>query len=262
MTEPTHLDIAHRDMETSGAEQDRVQFYARIAETELFVLLQSEATGATIEPRVFELSEFSTVVAFDRLERLVEFADEAVPYVAVSGKTLVQMLADQGFGLGLNLDVAPSSMLLPPDAVLWLRDTLANTPSEVEAVPKEIGAPPEVPQSLLLALDGKLALASGLAASAYFCSVTYENGVKTALLAIINAVPGAEDTLSQSITDALTFSGVEAGMLDVIFVQANDPLAAKMAKVGLRFDIPEPPKPAVQNIKAPGSDPSKPPRLR
>jgi hypothetical protein len=49
--------------------------------------------------------------------------------------------------------------------------------------------------------------------------------------------------------------------MDVMFIRASDEIAARLAKVGLRFDLPEPAAPAMAPV-APGSDPSKPPRLR
>ena len=56
------------------------------------------------------------------------------------------------------------------------------------------------------------------------------------------------------------FPGVEAGQLDVTFVSADDGRAAELARVGLRFDLPQPAKPV--EMKAPGLDPNAPPRLK
>ena len=53
-----------------------------------------------------------------------------------------------------------------------------------------------------------------------------------------------------------------AGVMDVLFLQASDPMAARLARVGLRFDLPVPDRPTPQAPSAPGMDPSKPPKLR
>ncbi|MFD1344812.1 SseB family protein, partial [Litorisediminicola beolgyonensis] len=75
--------------------------------------------------------------------------------------------------------------------------------------------------------------------------------------------PGAEAALARAVNEALVFSGVEAGALDVTFVADSDPLAARLARVGLRFDLPIPEEPQERAApSAPGSDPSKPPKLR
>jgi hypothetical protein len=46
----------------------------------------------------------------------------------------------------------------------------------------------------------------------------------------------------------------------VAFFDSSDPICRRLARVGLRFDLPEPPEPATP--AAPGSDPDRPPRLR
>ena len=79
------------------------------------------------------------------------------------------------------------------------------------------------------------------------------------MLAVIDPLPGAESALAQTVNEALVFSGIEAGMLDVAFFRSTDPMIKKLANVGLRFDLPEPIQP--QNPAAPGMDPSKPPKL-
>jgi len=61
------------------------------------------------------------------------------------------------------------------------------------------------------------------------------------------------------VNQALTFSGVEAGWLDVAFLPTGDPALGAVAAQGLRFDIPVP---EAAGPAAPGTDPAKPPRLR
>ncbi len=252
----TPLDLAHSEMETSDAA--RLRFYERLADAELFLLLDQEAQGDQISPRVFEVEDASLVLAFDREERLADFAG-AAPYVALSGRILAGMLAGQGLGLGLNLDVAPSSIILPAEAVSWLNETLGATPADVEAAPEELLPPMGLPDALITGLDTKLALASGLARSAYLCGVKYAGGGQSHLLAFLDPLPGAETALARAVNEALVFSGIEAGMLDVAFFAASDPMAASLAKVGLRFDLPEPE--AREGPAAPGMNPDKPPRL-
>ena len=94
---------------------------------------------------------------------------------------------------------------------------------------------------------------------AYLTEATYESGAKTHLLAFINAAPAAEEALARAVNEALTFSGIEAGSLDVAFFKASDPVSAKLARTGLRFDLPQPEAPTAPT--APGSDPERPPKL-
>ena len=257
MTE-TALDRAHASMGQDDAK--RLAFFERVADSELFLLLQKEAEGDQLSPEVFDLGDAKYVLVFDREDRLASFVGRPAPYAALSGRVITQMLAGQGVGLGINLDVAPSSTLLPADAISWLSETLAHAPDEVEARPVEVAAPAGLPESLITALDTKLAMAVGLARIAYLVAVEYEGGAKSHMLAIIGAAAGAESALAKAVGEALTFSGVEAGALDVAFFAPSDPMAARLARVGLRFDLPQPEEPMTRS--APGSDPEKPPILR
>jgi hypothetical protein len=257
----TPLDLAHAAMEAAPEEDAaRLRFYGCLAGAELFVLLEAEAEGQTVLPQVASVDGVPFVIAFDTEERLAAFAGRIVPWAALSGRTLGPMLAGQGVGLMLNPEVAPSAIVLPPDAVAWLAATLAESPGETEARPVSVALPAGVPQALLGSLDAKLATATGLARQAWLVAVTYDDGRDGHLLAFVDAVPGAEEGLARAAGEALTFSGVEAGVLDVAFLRASDPIMARIAKVGLRFDLPEPAP--VEAPSAPGSDPDRPPRLR
>jgi len=263
MTEQTPLDVAHAAMtadETDDAA--RLRFYERLADNELFLLLTEEPMGESISPEVFEVQDQAFVLVFDREERLAEFVGKPAPYAALSGRIVANLLAEQGMGLGLNLEVAPSSILIPPEAIAWLTDTLGNAPDEAEAKIQEVTPPMGMPEALLSGLDAKLATAAGLAHSAYLVGVLYESGVRSHMLAIVDAVPGAEGALAKAVSEALTFSGIEAGALDVSFVRSTDEMAAMFAKWGLHFELPQPEEVQEVGRAAPGSDPSKPPILR
>ena len=263
MTEMTPLDTAHQAMEANPDDDAaRLRFYERLADSELFLMLAKEVEGDQIEPELFELPDASFVLVFDREERMGQFAGRPVPYAALSGRGVAQMLSGQGIGLAVNPEVAPSSILLPPQAVEWLIQTLDHGPQEAEARPVEFNTPKGLPETLLTALDSKLVTAAGLARKAYLAEVTYDDGTRGHLLGLTGVVPGAETALARAVNEALVFSGIEAGMLDVVFLPDSDPSAAQLARVGLRFDLPEPPKPERTERIAPGSDPDSPPILR
>ena len=57
---------------------------------------------------------------------------------------------------------------------------------------------------------------------------------------MIDALSDAQGAIAQAVNEALTFSGLEAAALDVAFFASSDPIAAKLAKTGLRFDLPQP----------------------
>ncbi|TDK41233.1 SseB family protein [Antarcticimicrobium luteum] len=259
----TPIDLAHAAME--GGPEDaaaRLRFYERVADGELYLLLTEEAQGENITPELFTLEAGRFVLAFDREDRLAQFAGRPVPYVALSGRVLAQMLAGQGIGLGLNLDVAPSAILIPPDAVDWLHTTLGHAPEETEARFAEFTAPAGLPEALIRALDAKLATAAGLAQAAFLVGTVDAAGGRGHLLGFVDAIEAAQGALAKAAGEALTFSGIEAGAMDVGFFAGDAAVTAKLAAVGLRFDLPQPQMPERIAPAAPGRDPDKPPILR
>ncbi|SDD08245.1 SseB family protein [Ruegeria marina] len=259
MTPETPIDRAHAEMESSDAA--RLRFFERLGDAELFLLLTEEARDENLSPELFDLADGRFVLAFDREDRLAAFVGRPAPYAALSGRVLAAMLAGQGVGLGLNLDVAPSAMLIPAEALAWLDATLGNRPDHVEARISEVTPPGGLPEALLSALDAKLVSAAGLAQGAYLAGVVYHEGARGHLLGFVDAVAGAEAALAKAASEALTFSGIEAGAMDVGFFSASDPMAAALARVGLRFELPKPVAPA-SAPSAPGMDPGRPPRLK
>jgi hypothetical protein len=122
--------------------------------------------------------------------------------------------------------------------------------------------PPNVPEVLVTTLAEKLATATGLADTAYLVAVQYDTGAKGHMLGVVNALADAQGAIAKAVNEALTFSGLEAAALDVTFVAPHDQIAASLAKVGLRFDLPQPTPAREYTPKAPGMDPENPPKLR
>ncbi|WP_424831225.1 SseB family protein [Ruegeria sp.] len=262
MTDSTALDAAHAAMEASPQDDAaRLRFFERLADSELFLMLTEEAQGDNISPELFEVADGRFVLAFDLEERLARFAGRPVPYVALSGRVLASMLSGQGIGLGLNLDAAPSSTLIPAEALGWLSETLQHGPEEVQQELAGFEPPSGLPETLLTALDAKLATAAGLAAAAFLVGTTSKDGGRGHLLGFVSTVEDAQPALARAVSEALTFSGIEAGALDVGFFASEDPATAALAKVGLRFDLPQPQAPDTERA-APGSNPERPPILR
>ncbi|WP_298852374.1 SseB family protein [uncultured Ruegeria sp.] len=262
MTETTALDTVHAAMQADPqSDAARLRFFERLADSELFLMLTEEARGENISPELFDVADGRFVLVFDREERLAQFAGRPVPYVALSGRVLSGILAGQGIGLGLNLETAPSSMLVPAEALGWLAETLQHGPQEVEEKLAEFMPPSGLPDNLLTALDAKLATAGGLARAAYLVATKSETGAQGHLLGFVDVVDGAETALAKAASEALTFSGIEAGAMDVGFFTASEAAAALLAKVGLRFDLPKP-QAAEPVREVPGSNPDNPPILK
>ena len=151
---------------------------------------------------------------------------------------------------------------MPPEALAHLLSLLDVAPQETAARPVGFAAP-DLPAPLAAALAQALGAASGLAAGAVLAGVAYDSGARGHMLAIIGADAAAEPALARAVAEALAFAGLEAAALDVTFLHPDDPALGPMAAVGQAFAIkaPEAATPAPMPA-APGTDPSRPPRLR
>lgn len=258
----TPLDFAH-DALSADPENDalRLALFSRLAEAELFVLLAAEAEDDKIEPELFAYEGTTYVLAFDTEERLTGFTERPVPYVALSGRVLVSMLVPNGFGLGLNLEVAASSELMPPETLEWFAEILGE---DVEAVDKqitELSAPDALPEALIEALDAKLATAQGMASAAYLALAQYSDGTQGMLLAFTGAPDAAQAALTQAVSEALAFSGLAASALDIGYFDEGAPIIEVLQRQGVRVDLPA--QEEVQSLALNvGLDPDKPPKLR
>ncbi|SEM76794.1 SseB protein N-terminal domain-containing protein [Loktanella fryxellensis] len=256
----TDLDRAHAAMDQSDTL--RLRFYEQLADTDLFILLDADPVGDTVTPQVFQIDGAPHVLVFDAEERLSAFTGRAAPYAGLPGRALVQMMAGQGIGLALNPTVAPSDMVIPADAVDWLATTLDHAPEPAEARLTGVHRPTGLPEAVLEALDRKLTRAAGLADHALLVAADYADGGRGHVLAFVDAPDTAHGALAHAAGEALTFSGIDAGVMDVMFVSSADPIALRLGRVGLRFDLPVLSRPTPAVPMAPGSDPSAPPKLR
>lgn len=257
----TNLDIAYAAMQ-AGDEAAGLQFYRLLADATLFLLLEREAEGERVDPRVFDLPDGPVLLAYDSEERLAVMGAGPLPYAALPGRIIAQQMLGKGLSLGLNFGSgAASEALLPPDALRWLCEMLEAVPAEVEATPAQFFAPQGLPDALSDALRFTLGGAAGLARAALLAGVRYQDGRFGHMLAVIDAVPGAEEALARAMAEALAFSGLEAGELDVTFLGSDDPAVLALARVAAVFEVPDRVVEVAVERAAPGMD-GKPPRLR
>lgn len=273
MTGPaTALDHAQAALQAApDSEAAQLRFYHALADAELLLLLERDPEpgpeGERINPRVFDLEDGPVILAFDSEERLASIGQGAgpVPYAALPGRVIALHLAGQGVSLGVNLGTgAPSEVLLPPEALRWLTETLDHVPQAAEARADAFHPPGALPEALTNALIFTLGGAEGLASGALIAGVSYDDGRRGHMLALLDVVEGAEEALARAAGEALTFSGLEAGQMDVVFLASDSPAARAMVRVAHRLEIAAIPEAPVEKPapKGPGMDPDKPPFLR
>jgi hypothetical protein len=259
----SELDQAHAAM-ANGDEAGLLRFYQILADATLFILLEREAEGERVDPKIFDLPDGPVLLAFDSEERLAAWGQGPLPYAALPGRIIAQHLSGTGVSLGLNFGSdAASETLLPPEAMRWLSEMLETAPAEMQATPARFFAPQDVPDALIDALTFTLSGATGLVSAALLAGVRYDDGRLGHVLALIDAHPAAQEALARAMSEALSFSGLEAGELDVTFLNGGEPAVSAMAAVARVFDIPWPEtvEPA-QSPTAPGMNPDRPPVLR
>lgn len=263
---PTPLDRAHAAMAAAPSDDAAaLRFYRLLADTPLLLLLEREPEGFRIDPRVFDLEAGPVLLAFDSAERMAAMGQGPVAYAELPGRVIAGQLAGKGVSLGLNFGSnAASETMLPPEALDWLAEMVdIPSPETMEARPESFFTPRDMPQDLQQALAFTFEAAPGLARAAYLTGVRYNDGRVGHMLAILDAHPAAQEPLARAVTEAMGFSGLDAGQIDVTFLDSGDAVVRSVARSGILFEFPpapEPEQPAPRT--APGSDPDKPPRLR
>jgi len=259
----TSLDRAHAAMTATPTDrQARLAYYHRLADCELYLLLSAEPEDVRFDPAIYPLEDGRFALAFDSEERLAAFGDGPVPYAALPGRVLVAALAGQGVGLGLNLGVADSAFLMPPEALDWLADALTRAPEAGGGRPREF-FPPTLP-GFAAALSDKLAGLATLAPCAWLAGAWLADGHAGHVIIYEAARPEAHDALAKAAAEAVLFAGLAPEGVEVMFLSARRIAAEGLPALAEPVEI-SPPR-AVDRASAgpaaPGSDPARPPRLR
>lgn len=258
--DPSPLDTAHAAMEAApGDDALRLAYYARLADSLLWLWLEREAMGGDVAPQVFPTGDGPVVLAFDREERMAAATGDAVPYAALPGRVIARALAGQGVALGVNLGTGAAEMLLPPEALDWLAGTLDLAPEAAEGRPAAFAAP-DLPGALVAALARGLSGPQAPAA-ALLAAVRYDDGRAGHLLALVEAPEAARPALAQAVAEAVALA--DGGAVDVVFLDRHARVLRAMEGAARRLDLAAPPAPpAAAPPSAPGMQPGKPPRLR
>lgn len=257
---PTLLETAARLM-AQDPEVGRLQFFRTLADANLMLLLETDAQGETLTPRIFDLPEGRVVLAFEREEDLASLGvgpdSGPLPYAELPGRVLAQLLAPEGLGLGLNLGSGlQSEQLFPAAAMVWLTDQLAGSLSTERGGFADLTAPDAQASAALAQILAQAPAGWGGQADQ---ARLYAKGDGLAL--ILSGAPEAgQQALAQSLAEALRFADLGGRVVDIAFAESN-----AWPKGGTLFDWParHAPVAAASPVRAgPGTDPEKPPILK
>ncbi|MEM8788831.1 MAG: SseB family protein [Pseudomonadota bacterium] len=255
----TPLDHAHAAMVAAGeTEPARRVFFAALAATELHVPLRDGGGGGggatadgTIRPLTLDIDGGPIVLAFDTELRLATFTGGGGEHASLPGRALAQLLSTKRLGLGLNLEAAPSAMLLPAAALGWLAESAAPV-SQTTAPISRLRRPDAATPDLLAALDAALARATGRARAAAL--VGHGDALTPRLLIAIEGAAAADaPDLAALLTQTAAIAAPNVP-LDVSFLDLDDPMRDRIRSLAVVFDLPDP--------AVPMRDPDRPPRLR
>lgn len=261
-----------------GDQAALMRAYHFLADHVLFVLLEQEATAATILPKVFDLPEGKVILAFDTEERLSAFGQGGAEYAALPGRLIAQQLSGTDLLLGLNFGSGASSEVLLPTSVLdWLTNALEAAPVATSEQAHSFHAPSDLPPGFQRSLKALVNKLGGNIAAGLLVGVSYQRPVdadtahvglgRGHLLAFIDASPDAEPAIARAVSEVMIFSGLEAAQMDVTFLSSRDRAVSQMLEHAMVFE----PEIALtedtaSNSSGPngstGGKPAGPPRLR
>ncbi|MEM8753840.1 MAG: SseB family protein [Pseudomonadota bacterium] len=278
MNQPTTpLDEAWMATEAPGAgDAETARFYDLFAATELHMPVEPAsldgggAGGATgggtgggaPQPLLFPIDGGDAALVFDREDRMTAFMEGGAAHLTLSGRAAIQMFAGKGVQIAVNLPDAPSATILPAAAVDWAAAAL-NQPIEAETADPaalSLTVPRGVMPDLLMRVDARLSAMGAAVAEGWLCGLG--SGRRAGLvLCVVLREKAAEGAVVSALAETARFAGGERAAFDIAVFAPDDPRLAAARKVGLGF---EPADPAARRVEpvAPGTDPSKPPKLR
>jgi hypothetical protein len=266
----TPLDRAFADVNDAD-ETTLLQAYKVLADQLLLVPLAPDSTAENLVPKIFDLAEGKVILAFDTEDRISEFgagfSEGAIDYAALPGRVLARQLLGAQVSIGLNFGSgAQSEILLPPGVIDWLTNVLDVTPQAAFDLPLSFSKPGRLPAGLMVGLTALFDRLAGNVGAALLAAVQYQSGRHGHLLVVIDAKETAQEPIAGAVSEALIFSGVEMGEIDVTFVTAKDPIVSLLLEHAYVFEpartIADVQSPAQTVTSPPGLDPAHPPRLR
>lgn len=248
----TALDLA---FERARSDEDETgAFYDALFATTVFMPIrgsfdengeESESEARSVEPLIYEVEGDQSILIFDTEERLARWANEPLNYIGIPGSTFFKMFQGE-MQVGVNLAVAPSSVVIPADVVSWLHDR-AEAAVESEEVPAGTGmdvtAPPELAPEAIGRLTAKLAGLRKEVHEAIIFSLAIDAGEdetqRRVVLGVALTVGGIEDAdnIATSLAEAATiaFNGERA--FEVALLDPESPLMTAARNVGVKLPI-------------------------
>lgn len=232
----------------------------RFADSELFLALEVAQSNLDLIPKMVYSQEQEYVAVYDTELRLEESIGGGTEYLALSGRVLIQMLAEKSTGVALNPGIAAIGYIFEAETLQWLATSLEEHPEEIAQKIIEVRSPAKISSKALDALSAKLTSAQGFAEYACLVEAIDITNNKNPLLCFVGSVPNSQPNLAKLVNEYLQFFDHNGAPWDVTYLDPDHGLVKKILNVGLRFDLPTPELPV--KLGPPGSVKEKPPILQ
>lgn len=232
---------------------DRARILSQLADTALFVTLEREPADDAADIRLVDGGGFQLAVASDSDEKLAAFWQGPVAYAEIPGRVLAALLAKDGAALLVNPGSA-SEMLLDPETLTWLGQSLENKPqTETGAFLPSLSSPdPEAVAALAEPLAQRVRGMYGLVEAIALVGASWPD--RTGHLLLLRGTPvNRQEAVAKAISEVLAFLPPVEGGIDIAFA---DPLLPEGTLV---IEVPEPAPPEPETVQR---DPNAPPRLK
>ena len=234
-----------------------LRFYEAFCDTNLHVLV-----NADLSLQIFETSQGKLILAFDTEERMAEFVEQPTEFIKMPGRELVTQLKETDIGIGLNLNVAPTSQILTPEILDWVSALLSVDSTLMVDQVAGFSADCQLSDDDRTALTDRLVNFTGVVKAAYICGVTYADGATADALFFIDCDQDIEADLFTAMIETQKFAMDSSADLAIKFISSDSPALPEIQRHGHQLHIPAPIVTPTFQPSAPGMDPNKPPKLR
>ena len=232
----------------------------RLVDAEVFLALEHATSNEEVTPKTVKFHEQEYVAIYDTELRLSESIGGEAEYLSISGRALVQMLADQNTGIALNPGTTAIGYVFELETLRWLEQSLNERPNEMSQQITQVSPPPTLSPKALDALSVKLTAAQGLAEYVVLVEASDTDDNKNPMLCFVGSMPDSQADLAKLVQEYLQFSDQDGAAWDVSYLAQNHIMVEKLLKVGLRFDLPA--LEVAADRPGPGTVPGQPPILR
>lgn len=198
------LDRLAAEASAADTAEGWARYYHALAAAPLIVPLEA-AADETVRLAEIATGDGPTVLAFDRMERMVAHLAAPGDYAEMPGAELARALAGSGISLTVNLGTAGSETVLDPDRLAWLAANFGAEVARDTAAGVTLAAPADPPPDLIATLGETVGALGRDCPEAWLVTMTDGDGGEE--LVLVLGLAGAAAGMEAEIAETLTRAG-------------------------------------------------------